>query len=139
MTDRYENLDELDLFEERDTADYDIPTYFETKLEQVDEMFADSEMNPTVYPAEETLYSLLTTGDVPEDREIILGLAGDLTEYVGELDEDDFDGYHGEYLSPKDAEDTVLKTDVDRTDSLPADVDLENIEFEIPTRHPHTP
>lgn len=139
MTDRYENLCELELFEERDSTEYEVPDYFAARVEQVDEMFADTDINPTVYPAEETLYSLLAEGDVPEDRDIILALVGDFADYVGELEPGDFEEYEGEYVTPEDVENTVLKIDVSETNSLPADVDVENIEFEIPIDQPPTP
>lgn len=139
MTDRYENLNELELFEERDSEEYEVSDYLAERVKQVDEMFADTDINPTVYPAEETLSSLLIEGNITEDRDIILAMVGDFTEYIGELQPGDFEEYGGEYLTPEDVENTVLKIDVSETDSLPGDVDVENIEFEIPVDQPPTP
>ena len=142
MTDRYENLDELDLFEERDvdTEQYSLDSeYFSDRVEDVDEMFEDSDIEPLIYPAENTLYYILVEGEVPEDEDIVLALVGDFSDYVGELDEDDFEGYHGDYVTPKDVDNTVLKLEVQETDSLPADINLENIRFEIPVEQPPIP
>jgi hypothetical protein len=139
MTNRYENLDELNLFEERDPTEYEVPDYFAARVEQVDEMFADTDIDPTVYPAEETLYSLLTGEDVPSDRDIILALVGDFADFVGELEPGEFEEFEGEYVTPENVENTVLKINVPETDSLPADVDVENIEFKIPVSQPPTP
>ncbi|PSG99012.1 MAG: hypothetical protein BRC29_02690 [Nanohaloarchaea archaeon SW_7_43_1] len=139
MTDRYENLDELDLFEERDVdmEQYSLDSeYISDRVEDVDKMFIDSDREPLVYPAEDTLHSILVEGDVPEDEDIVLALVGDFSEYVGELDEDDFESYHGEYVIPEDVDNTVLKLEVRETDSLPVDIDVENIRFEIPVEQP---
>jgi hypothetical protein len=139
MTDKYENLDELDLFEERDSTEYEVPDYFAARVEDVDEIFADTDVKPTVYPAEETLYSLHIKGDVPKEEDIILALVGEFAKYVRELEPGDFEQYEGQYLMPEDVDNTVLKIDVSETNSLPVDVDFENIEFEVPVDQPPIP
>lgn len=137
MTDRYQNLDDINLFEEGETDGYQVSGYVESRLEQVDEVFDDSDVTPTVYPAEDTLHYVLTEGDVPEDEDVILALAGDFRQFVGEVDADEFAEYHGNYITPQNAEDTVLKVDAPETDAVPADVDVDNIEVEVPTTQPH--
>lgn len=139
MTNRYQNLDDIDLLEDRANTDYQVSEYVESRIEQVDEVFEDSDITPTLYPAEDTLHYVLTEGDVPEDEDIIFALAGDFTQFVGELDPGDFDEYHGSYITPQNADDTVLKVDAPETEAIPADVDVDNIEVKVPIDRSHNP
>lgn len=136
MTNNYENLEEIEIFEEKTPSinSYDIESeYLKSQAEDVDALFSDADVIPLIYPADDTLYSMTTRKEMEEGEEATFALVGDFSEYLTELDEEDFE-YHGQYIRPKATEDISLKINVEETSSIPikGDLELENIAFEIP-------
>jgi len=132
MGESYDNLDEIELFEKKKTypEPYQIQdTGLIKSLEEVDELFEPVENTALIYPIEETLHSLLTTGKTEYK---ILGLTGDFRQYASQLDESNFSDYRGDYIMPAVPRDVTIKINYQKTESLETNLELENIEVQIP-------
>ncbi|WP_347721250.1 hypothetical protein [Candidatus Nanohalovita haloferacivicina] len=136
MNDRYENLEDVELFELREPDVYSVDSYLEPRVRHVDALFEEVDETPQVYPIEETLSTITMDGEFsPRDR-VMMGVSGNFRDYTVGLDRSDFKSYHGEYLQPNTFEDIMLKIDQEEVDARPTDIETRNIRFEIPVGQP---
>lgn len=102
------------------------------RVEEVDEFFEDKGFEPVLYTVEDTQYALMTRGDVSENQTVVLGMEGRIEDYLCELQPEDFDRFEGQYLSPANVDEVLIKLDEPEQESIPADIDLDNIDLQIP-------
>ncbi|QKQ98271.1 hypothetical protein GKQ38_01920 [Candidatus Nanohaloarchaea archaeon] len=137
MKDHYENLDDISLFEEKDS----VPNYgsgrdyFEERVQRVDDLFEEVYEEPQVYPTDETLDSLLMNTEIAQGDQVVLAVAGDFERYAAGMYREDFRAYHGDVLVP-DIDHTLLKINQPEVEAEPSDIQTDNIRFEIPFSRP---
>lgn len=126
------NLDDVDLFEERDNRVSIESEYLREELNKLDIIFENTESTPVIYPIEETLFSLHAGTTLSSGDTVWLALVGDIKNVMLSLDVSDFDEYHGDHLVPSVTDNVVLKVDQEEVEGSDTDVELQHIEFKIP-------
>jgi len=133
------NLDDLDLFEERDNRVEERDNrvsieseYLREELNKLDKLFESTESTPVIYPIEETLFSLHAGATLSFGDTVWLALVGNIKNFMLSLDVSDFDEYHGDHLVPSVTDNVVLKIDQRKVEASDTDVELQHIEFKIP-------
>lgn len=126
------NLDDVDLFEERDNRISIQSEYLREELNKLNKLFGSTESKPVIYPIEETLFSLHAGATLSSGDTVWLALAGDIKNLMLSLDVSDFDEYHGDHLVPSVTDNVVLKIDQGEIKASDTDVELPHIEFKIP-------
>jgi hypothetical protein len=125
------NLDDVDLFEERDNRVSIESEYLREELNKLDIIFENTESTPVIYPIEETLFSLHVGTTLSSGDTVWLALVGDIKNSMLSLDVCDFDEYHGDHLVPSVTDNVVLKIDQEEVEGSDTDVELQHIEFKI--------
>jgi hypothetical protein len=126
------NLDDVDLFDERDNRVSIESEYLREELNKLDIIFENTESTPVIYPIEETLFSLHAGTTLSPGDTVWLALVGDIKNVMLSLDVSDFDEYHGDHLVPSVTDNVVLKVDQEEVEGSDTDVELQHIEFKIP-------
>ena len=143
-TTQSEAFQEVDLFEDSygSRQQYGLDTYrvndpvLRRNLEELDEVFEGLTDKETVYPAEETRYHLVTSQDFTEDQIFVYGMNVDSVKANPDIDEQRFESYRGEYLRPRELRNTLVRLDHEEPSSIPTDVELDNLDFEVPSTTP---
>lgn len=126
------NLDDVDLFKERDNCVSIESEYLREELNKLDELFKGTESTLVIYPIEETLFSLHAGATFSSGDTVWLALVGSIKNLLLSFDDSDFDEYHGDHLVPSVTDNVVLKTSQEEVKASDTDVELQHIEFKIP-------
>lgn len=127
-----DNLEDVDLFREEfyEEGGSSIPDDVDERVGEIDDLFSDADIDPTIYPVDETLHDIKVEGELRDER-VVLGVP-DLVSLV-ELDEDDFEYLAGDYVAPHGIDDVILRMGVDEPPTS-EDVkrEYDNVDLRIP-------
>lgn len=126
------NLDDVDLFEERDNRVSIESEYLREELNKLDELFESTESTPVIYPIEETLFSLHAGATLSSGDTVWLALAGNIENMMLSLDVSGFDEYHDDHLVPSVTDNVVLNINQGEVEASDTNIELQHIEFKIP-------